>query len=87
MGKHSLNDFVFPRQRKRRGKKEKKIPKEILDQYPQSTTSRGVLLAFLAHEYDLKKIKPDLDSIRNKIKKISDKEVENELQAVFKRTR
>ncbi len=68
-------------------KKEKKIPKEILDQYPKETTSRGVLLASLAFEYDIKNIKPDLDSIRNKIKKMSDKEVENELQAVFKRTR
>ena len=44
-------------------------------------------MASLAFEYDIKNIKPDLDSIRNKIKKMSDKEVENELQAVFKRTR
>jgi len=64
-----------------------RISKKIYDQYPEPTTSRGVLLAALAHEYDLKNIKPDLDSIRKRIKEMSDSEVENELKAVFKRTR
>jgi len=67
--------------------RKKKIPKEILDQYPKSPTSRNFLVCGLALECDLKNQEPNLKEIKKRVERMSDKEVENELQAVIKRTR